>query len=80
MSEDRKSSYSMPPGLKSQILLAVAITAAAVLLPTAMSIAAGVDQPAGQACEEVSAGLVTTTTRAFDASDFPASAFTDWER
>jgi hypothetical protein len=77
-----RENQPMPPGLKTQIVFAILITAAAVLLPTALS--AGGDGNVAQKVERVSAvgsaGSVATSTRAFAADDFPASAYTDWER
>jgi hypothetical protein len=69
----------MPPGLRSQILVAILITAAALLLPTALSASGGVDPAPRQAATDVSAGSIATTTHAFEAGDFAASAFSDWE-
>lgn len=67
---------SMPPGLKMQIAFAICVTLFAILvLPTALS--------AGRAAPPIkadrSAGSVTTTTTAFVASNFEASAFSDWD-
>lgn len=75
----------MPPGLKFQIIVAIAITASAFLLPTALSANgafehAAADRAAVETMADVSAGSVSTSTHAFDANGFPASAYTDWER
>jgi hypothetical protein len=69
----------MPPGLRLQIWAAVVITAAALFLPTALS-AGGATTEAEVSAPIASAGSVSTSTRAFSADDFPATAFTDWER
>ena len=72
----------MPPGLKMQIVCAVLITAAALLLPTSLS-ASGDGDVSGTvevSNAAASAGSVTTSTRAFAAGEFPSTAYADWER
>lgn len=74
--------HPMPPGLKMQIVCAVLITAAALLLPTALS-ASGDGEVSGTveiSSAVASAGSVTTSTHAFATDDFPSTAYADWER
>jgi hypothetical protein len=66
----------MPPGLRLQIWVAIAITASALLLPTALTAGSSNEKAADR---QASAGSISTSTSVFSADDYPSSAFTDWE-
>lgn len=71
----------MPPGLMAQIVFAVIITIAALLvLPTALSARSSVSAlPASDKIAAASAGSVATTIQDFRTGDFAASEFSDWD-
>lgn len=85
----REPVRAMPPGLRSHIVIAVIVTCAAVVGPTAIKAALGATTDGSKTAiaqaapaekrETPSTGRVTVEIRPFLTSEFRPSAYGDWD-